>query len=349
MTDISRPLTDAWLTAVKEGLVRTTTVLSEDRTVFGQALVKGTRIDVSIELDPSSGGPRLRARLGDGSDLLSTQPPPRRVGPFSVIRNQLRQIRPNAPKDPSLGRQPDFVPTGADSCRFACRPHHALPPDSVQRRTPVSIVSLPHGSWAALANSIPLEQRGHVILLPVLEENHVLIYPHRPQMLRRDDVDDLITFQTLNPEYIVFFNSIHAGGTVDHIHGQAVHRSNSPLAAEHAVASFMDSQGNCATLSEYGYAARGLVFKRDSPTDEIFDRVDECQQNAIPVNFVVTDRAVFMFARDRENEVVAEFPSAVLASLELVGLLLTDRQDVYTSVTADDICGALSRTTIAIR
>ena len=55
---------------------------------------------------------------------------------------------------------------------------------------------------------------------------------------------------------------------------------------------------------------------------------------------------MFLIARDRDHEVVPEFPSAVLASLELAGVLTTDRDSVFESATEGSIADALRQTTL---
>jgi ATP adenylyltransferase-like protein len=344
MANVSTDVAQAWMKAVMEGMIRSTTVLTEDRTVCGRALSRGAQIDVWLEMDALSGGqPRPRARIAGGEEL-PVQFDLRRIGDFRLILNRLRQIRPNAPKNPPIGRQADFSSGGQEFCPFECL--HPRTPMSLHDRTAVLVVTLKNGMYAVLPNANPIEPRGHVLLVP-MQENGTRRYPHRPQALTRHDVEDLLAFQEMNPSFIVFFNSIHAGGTVDHIHAHGVYKGDELLAIEKAVAeSHFTSDKKAISLSEYEYPARGLVFRRNETAAEIYPYIERLQYEAIPFNFLATSQSIFLIPRDRNHEVVSEFSTAVLASLELAGMLITDRESVYEETNQDQIDSALRRTTL---
>ncbi len=187
---------------------------------------------------------------------------------FECQFNGYRALRPGGPGQ-GLGRQPD-VPAGSAACRFGCQdPKKSL---SLLRRDPLLQVRLPRFRWNAYYNATPFEKEGHFLWVPVVVDGTTTILPHVPQLLNQEFLEDMLLLFQRTTQTIVFFNSLHAGASVDHIHVQAVfHRDR--LAIEDA--------GTAAyrgfTVLE-GYPAEGLVFALDS-------------RSPISVNALITCRA----------------------------------------------------------
>jgi len=89
----------------------------------------------------------------------------------------------------------------------------------------------------------------------------------------------------------------------------------------------------------------GNVFGTDVSADELWHLVSYLQERGIPLNLIMIGDRVCVIPRDIENEVVSEFPSGVIASMELCGKFIISDFGVYGGATAEMLETALRKTT----
>jgi hypothetical protein len=253
--------------------------------------------------------------------------------------NGYRALRPGGASR-KLGRQPDISPEPAD-CRFYCQdPGKNL---SLLKRNPLLQVSLRHGSWNSYYNATPFEKEGHFLWIPVIVDGATTVIPHFPQMLTRDFVEDLVELSRYSTGTIVFFNSLHAGASVNHIHAQAVVHERR-LAIEDART--IDYKGFC--ILDH-YPAQAICFQRDSDVSTIASCVERLQVDAIPYNLILLGERIFLVPRNSDQEIVSEFPGGVLATMEIAGKIITANRDAYENFNATQIESAFQKVTLSAR
>ncbi len=237
-------------------------------------------------------------------------------GEYCVQYNGFRKLRPGG-VPPKLGQQPD-LPVGTKECRFYCQePSHPL---SLLRREKLAEVNLKNFRWGAYYNLAPIEKEGHFLWVPVSSSQAVLEIPHIPQALTAVLLEDAIDLFKRCRNLIIFFNSLHAGATVDHLHLQAVcYKGKLPIQK-----ALVKKEGNFSFLEHYPINA--LVFD-DSNVYKLKGVVSNLQTNKIPFNLIFIDNCAYLVPRNPAHEVVQEFPQGVLSSMEVCGkLILTDKK-----------------------
>jgi hypothetical protein len=256
---------------------------------------------------------------------------------FIVQFNGFRALKPGG-KIPNIGRQKD-VPAEASNCRFYCQdPKGSL---SILRRDPLIQVALPNWKWNAYYNAMPFEEEGHFLWLPVSVDGTTTIIPHIPQELSHALLEDALVLFRNSDKLAIFFNSLHAGASVNHIHLQAVFHKGT-LSIE--TASIVEREG-LAVL--YDYPAHGIVFNRDAESDKIWPYLDRLQEKKVPFNLIFVGERICLIPRNPEHEVVEEFPMGVIASMELAGKIITvDKEAVYDNINYTTIQTAFQKTTV---
>jgi hypothetical protein len=250
--------------------------------------------------------------------------------------NGYRALKPGGPPQ-RLGRQPDISPAPAD-CRFHCQ--DATRSLSLLRREPLLQTRLCHATWNAYFNAIPFEKEGHFLWVPAVPGGAASSLPHLPQALARELVEDLVLLFERSQGTILFFNSLHAGASVNHAHAQAVvHRRTLPI--ERALT--VEYKG--FALLE-GYPARGIAFAQDREIGAVVRAVERLQQSDIPFNLMFVGKRIFLVPRAAEHEIVSEFPSGVLATMEIAGKIIAPDRRTYESAELGQIESAFRKTTI---
>lgn len=260
----------------------------------------------------------------------------RELGPgLSIVYHPFRAWRIGA-RTLHPGRQPD-LPFDPQTCSFSCQ--NPQDPRSLLARRPLAQFIGPHGSWHAYPNAAPLTPDGHVLWIPLAQHTATLL-PHIRQQLSLEHLADFMALARAALNFFLFFNSLHAGATTNHLHFQAVAHTH-PLAIELAT---HEPLGPHAVL---GYAAPGLVFDLETPSSLVWSYIDRLQRSDIPYNLIATGQCVYLFPRDVDYEVVEAFPGGVLASMEIAGRLITGNRGVYERTTATSLAEALSRATLS--
>ncbi|NEQ54259.1 MAG: hypothetical protein F6K11_29715, partial [Leptolyngbya sp. SIO3F4] len=200
--------------------------------------------------------------------------------------NSYRALRPGASHRP-IGRQPD-ISAAPEDCRFHCQ--NASHPISLLRREPLLKAKFKHSNWHAYYNVAPLDKDGHFLWIPADSKTDLL--PHSPQRLTLEFLDDAIQIFSQLTQTILFFNALHAGASVNHIHLQALYYRY-PLPIESA--SIVDYKGY-SILDDYPVQA--IVFSTETPAKEIFTCVDRLDQENIPFNLIMVKEHILVVAKD---------------------------------------------------
>lgn len=236
--------------------------------------------------------------------------------------NSFRALRPGPSVRP-VGRQPD-ISANPEHCRFHCQ--DITHPLSLLRRKPLLQVKFNHFEWNAYYNVAPLEKEGHFLWVPTKSASAATVLPHVPQKLSPEFLKDAVELFSQLAHTILFFNALHAGASVNHIHWQALyHRQSLPIEASPVVV-----YRGYHLLNNYPVQA--IVFTPKTPINEMFDCIERLQHESIPFNLVMLKERILIVARRSEHEIVSEFPGDGLAALGMCGAIITVDRRAYDTV-----------------
>lgn len=311
-------------------------------------LAHGWRLLVSEgTLVAEAGGARFGVRPGlagpeDFAEIegrIETGRKRRVAGPALMFQHSpAREHKPGGRRDLIPGRQihPSFEGDGRP-CRFLeDEPDH---PHSIGRRNPLAWLGVGSG-WAVLPNLSPFEPAGTFVVVP---SPRVGEYPHEPQRLDREAVAGLLAMGAGFDRHLAFFNSAHAGASVNHRHLQLVAVpeelpiENAPVAAHDGFAVLAD------------YPAHGLAFdvSRSDARERLLHAVERLEARHRFYNLVVLGRRAWLFGRNPDREVVEGFPG-IIAGYELAGVILFARSSHYQQAEAAAVARVLSATTLPV-
>ena len=199
-------LSNAWVKAVRDGkIVNEFKALNGEKIQFGLALQNGRIEYYARNIETKSEIPTLVEEKMIGQSG------------FVIQFNGYRALKPGG-KILSIGKQPD-IPGNAASCRFYCQdPSREL---SILKRDPFIQITLPNYKWNGYYNAVPFEKEGHFLWLPVFTDKAEAI-SHIRQELSRTFLEDALALFRNSDRLMIFFNSLHAGASVNHIHLQAI-------------------------------------------------------------------------------------------------------------------------------
>jgi len=257
---------------------------------------------------------------------------------FVCQYNGYRALRPGGEPKP-LGRQADISPE-PERCRFSCQ--DASNPLSLLVRKPLVEVPLKNYVWKAYYNAAPIDPDGHYLWVPS-DRGTLTHYPQRLSLAFLEDVISL--FQQLDST-LLFFNSLHSGASVNHIHFQAIaHRT--PLLAE--VWPLTPSRNHAAD-SQYafldGYPASVMAFPQTTAPSDLFKHIDALQQKGIPFNLMFTDSRTLLVPRNIDHEIVSEFQGNGIAALGMCGKIITVDYRAYARADQSRIESAFKKMTL---
>ena len=255
---------------------------------------------------------------------------------FRCQFNGYRALRPGG-QALTIGRQDEISPNPIE-CRFYCQdPTNTL---SLLHRTPLSQIRLGNNLWNAYYNAAPLEIEGHFILVPVQVSGARFTLAHHLQTLTREFIEDIFLLRDRSKNFVLLFNSLHAGASVNHIHVHAVYRRQ-PLAVEKELT---NAGGPFYLLDTY--PAEVLVFQGIQAVDLVSEHVMRFQEIGIPFNLIWVGERVFLVPRNIEHEVTEEFPFDTLSALDICGKIVTTDRTTYNSVSKELIHAALRKSSI---
>lgn len=342
MNPLTTHLYESWYQAVANDLLMSEFEATFDDESNNSKWNKGDKIIYGIRLIESQLSyyaiNQTQARVISGEvkeKFINTQ----KATNFICQFNSYRALRPGG-KRRQLGRQPDISGEASD-CRFFCQ--DSSQPLSLLNRKPLAQVSLKHFVWNAYHNVAPLEKKGHFLWIPIqknLSSNNI---PHFPQILSLEFLEDMIClFQKLD-KTILFFNSLHAGASVNHIHFQSVYHEQT-LPVEIAPTTSKKSWN----LLDY-YPFGGLVFPKNSNVNPILHWVTYFNQNKIPFNLAMLGERIILVPRNPEHEIVSEFPGDSIATLGICGKLFTIDRETYENINSEKIESAFQKMILPTR
>ena len=256
---------------------------------------------------------------------------------FRCQFNGYRTLRPGG-RVPSTGQQRDISPHAVE-CRFYCQDStHTL---SLLRRTPLAQLRLRNHLWNAYYNAAPLEIEGHFIWLPARTSGARLSLPHHLQTLDRAMIEDISLLHQRSTNFALFFNSLHAGASVNHLHVHTVYRKY-PLAIEHSPVTACD---RFSLLN--AYPAAGFMFQGIESVALVSGYVMKLQERGVPFNLIWADERVFLMPRNIEHEVTEEFPSDAFSAMDMCGKIVTTDRAIYDSISKERIEAALRKSAVA--
>jgi len=316
-------LSNAWMKAVREGkIVNEFKAPNGDRIRFGLIFQNGCIEYHARNIETGCEMPALveEKMIGQSS--------------FMIQFNGYRALKPGS-KILSIGKQPD-IPGEAASCRFYCQdPSRTL---SILKRDPLIQIALPNYKWNGYYNVTPFEKEGHFLWLPVFTKAATI--SHIRQELSCAFLEDALALFENSDRLMIFFNSLHAGASVNHIHLQAIFHKKA-LSIEGAS---IIRRGRFTVLDNY--PARGIVFDRGAGSDEIWPCIDYLQKNGIPFNLIFVGDRICLIPRNPLHEVAAELPTNIIASAELAGKIITVDRNVYDNMNYAIIQKAFQKTTV---
>lgn len=315
MTDLDCRLYKVWQKAVLDGKI-----VNQFEAALNDPLGRWHRGDQIIYGIRSNEGQLeyYAQNLSQSNDIQGTIKE-KRVGELGYIYrlNNYRTLRPGGSGRP-IGRQLDISPE-PEHCRFYCQDR--TQPLSLLNRDPLLQVKLCYFTWNAYYNAAPLDKEGHFLWVPTNLNAKTL--SHMFQRLSPELLSDAIELFSQLDHTILFFNSLHAGASVNHIHFQAVcHQKNFPVEEISTVPykgyDFLDK-----------FPAQSLVFTPMMSINKIFDCIDRLQSDGIPFNLVMLGKRILLTIRDIEHEIVSEFPGDGFAALEMCGSINTVDAQAY--------------------
>lgn len=252
--------------------------------------------------------------------------------------NSYRALRPGG-KRRQIGRQPDISGNASD-CRFFCQ--DSSQSLSLLNRKTLTEVSLKHFVWYAYHNVAPIEKKGHFLWIPVPKKFPRDQIQHLPQMLSFELLEDMVClFQKLD-NTILFFNSLHAGASVNHIHFQSVyHEQTLPIEVAPTIA-----KQSWHILNSYPFG--GVVFTKHCDIEKLLQWVNYFHTTEIPFNLVMLGERIILVPRNPDHEIVLEFPGDTIAALGVCGKLITIDRDTYENINSNRIETAFQKMILPI-
>lgn len=337
LQNLTQPLKAAWDKAVVSNQMINEFQASEtdlegqwvtgDRITFGIQQKNGINTYTAYNLTQSHeihSAVEERAIEGIGQDIS-----------FTCQFNGYRALRPGGSRK-ALGPQPDISPA-ANDCRFFCQDDtHPL---SLLVREPMLQLSLQHFTWKAYYNAAPIEPDGHFLWVPSQQADTLT---HISQALSLPLLEDALALFKQFPGTLLFFNSLHSGASVNHIHFQAI-TYQQPLPVETWP---IRKQKDYYLLD--GYVAPLIVFEQPTTAGEVFTWIDRFQQRNIPFNLMLIKQRVILVPRDIKHEIISEFPGNGLAALGMCGRIITVDRNAYLWTNKESIESAFRKMVLSL-
>ena len=153
--------------------------------------------------------------------------------------------------------------------------------------------------WNAYHNLAPVDVLGHFLWVPAPIDHH------HEQKLDRRIIEDFFLLRSIDPNFVLFFNSLGGGASVDHLHFQAVYR-------------------------------RERLAIEKQPALATAEQILELADAGVPFNLIASAESVYLIARHVE-------PDTRVSALDLAGRIVTTDRTVYERITREEIDEALSR------
>lgn len=326
-------LTQAWEETVAAGRIKSKVKHPEtgDDIEFGLRLGESGQIDyygTNLTTGQTFAAPVLSKKEGDNV-----------VNLVGYLR-----LKPGGGLAPAGGKR-ILPPHDPKTCSFCSGPISlAKNPQNPEGRKPSATVR-PNGRiWNLYYNMGPITRLGHYLMVPDIDDTS----NRRPQELIATDIEDLVESSLNSRNLAIVFNSRNAGASQNHIHAQVFARPE-PLAVEKQPRKLLGHIGGATLSALPGYEATTLVFEGSAASirQALWPAIERLQQDGaeIPFDLYLAEGRAYLYVRPLGLEVTPEFPTYILGSPELSGLLNLPTQAVYEDATADRIANAKRHST----
>ncbi|MDH5182031.1 MAG: hypothetical protein OEY07_20400 [Gammaproteobacteria bacterium] len=156
---------------------------------------------------------------------------------------------------------------------------------------------------------------------------------HLPQYLTRPYLEYITRLQIRTqqqcPEFVVTYNSLGAGASVNHLHFHTwLETLPLPIFSPH----FKHNGGNRA------YPAACQVLHN---ADEAWQAIEVLHNNNTPYNLIFKDKKIYCLPRKNPAEEITGFDLGMFGWSQLAGLINVESRELLTAITADKIKTAL--------
>jgi len=249
---------------------------------------------------------------------------------FTIQLNEFRALRPGH-EAYHLGTRPE-ISAKAKDCRLFCQ--NKKNSISICNRTPLLQVKQKKYTWNIYNNAFPYQTTGHFLIVPSVKNR----ISHWPQQFDASLMEESLALIAKMPQMIVVFQSLHAGASVNHFHFQAFFHDK-----KYAL-DFASVKNNI--LEDYPVPA--FVYKLGSGNKHIEKAVLILQQENVPFDLIFLNKQAYIFPRNPDHEVVAEFPNGVIGAMDLIGHIVTTDKDVYKNFDIHKLYRTLNKTCFEI-
>lgn len=263
---------------------------------------------------------------------------------FVVQYNVPRSYRPGSSIPIAYEGRVDAPKEGAEYCKFFCMDSSKKLSMSTRELSGQFIME--NRRYNLYHNAFPIEEEGHFMLIPSIKQGTKEILPHMGQRLSRQVIEDVVQLAKHSQETIFFFNSLHAGATVDHLHIQQIHyrralKNGTPLINNVLAVENSAYETKIQRKVLVNYPAGGIFYPSSESSDFTRD-IEVLQDNDRPFNWIVMGEKVYLFPRKLEK--VRELPD-IPASSEHFGRIITTDRDLYDNISKDLLWKAYDKTT----
>ena len=316
-------LTAAWNSYIAKGLMKN---------VFASSAGK-----IEAGMRPSPNGPEQYViDLATGQNICEPPQLKHFANGMEILFDPFGGLKPYIP--PTKSGKQDELPSAAAACVFACQ--DPANPLSLLKRTPLLQTKFTNHEWLAFPNVTPWEPRGLLLWVPTTPNETSITLPHQSQILTHAAVEDFLEISLANENFITFFNSLNGAASANHLHFQSCYL-NRKMAVELA----KQTQKVKYTFTD-GYCAPALVWPKNIDADTLWEVIAKIQQTGKPLNLIALSSGIYLFVRNRDNEIVDEFPGRGLGAINLAGMMITGDKSYFTRVNENTIASAFAKTTL---
>ncbi|MFT5465240.1 MAG: diadenosine tetraphosphate (Ap4A) HIT family hydrolase [Verrucomicrobiales bacterium] len=226
-----------------------------------------------------------------------------RIGRFAKREVPGRGDRPGVMEIPSNDDPPE-------NCAFRCvDASHAK---SIYREGPRQLLNGGRFKWAFVRNQFPAFEV-HNIVVPCVETAAGLEFPHEPQTLTLEFIEDLVGLADQHSRPI-FFNGLTAGATVPHFHFQQIGPDWIPV--DHIGTTQL--KAGLTILESWPCAA--LVFQLNE-AESLWRTIENLSGAGVSFNLLASNRRLILVPRSKlgRGDFDEDFGSGMPASSELCG------------------------------
>ncbi|MDD5669557.1 MAG: pantetheine-phosphate adenylyltransferase, partial [Candidatus Omnitrophica bacterium] len=177
-------------------------------------------------------------------------------------------------------------------------------------------LDLKNSRWLARFNEYPIFP-AHFLLLPVEEDGMTLI--KQPQVITKDNLEDITGWIQSHPQVRAFYNSLSAGASQNHFHYQVIFNR---LPVEYLRSSpwFDLDFANIGRIPEYPAGVITVDGEQEERIKAAWNMIEMFHKRTVPFNMLINDTTIYLFPRNALAP--SQFPEVRFASLEMCGEII---------------------------